>query len=399
MRSPFSARSFADRAAARETAPAPARPTGEAGMTGEAAGSVETGDRGAAARAPDGPTDAAAPRRDAAQGAATGAEASAGTPAARPAPRPAPAPAPSPAVRGDSRGGGAPGPVAPRPVAARPVASRPVASRPASPARPAAALDAGGPALLPIQALGTGGRWRVEALHSYRAPVLYWFTRGQGRLTLSGATRGYGTHNAVFVPARAMHAFELTPQIYGTAVFFAGLDEIALPDGPLHLRVREAAAQTEVTTLLEGLSREIDGSRAHRDRAIRLQAGLLAIWLDRHRDLAAPQAAATAAQRLAARFAEAVEANLHTGQGVADYAEALGVTATHLSRVCRESCGRTASDILAERTMVEARRLLAETGLPVKQVAEMLGFGSAAYFTRAFQTRIGQTPTQFRRAA
>ena len=366
MRSPFSARSFADRAAARESLPDRARKPGETGPLAPS---------GAPEAAPEG----GAPRDDGPAGPATEPVAPAAAKTAQPGPRPA-------AVRhGGGRAGELPRLVAPAPVSpARPVESGP---------------DTGGPELLPIQALAKGGRWRVEALHSYRAPVLYWFTRGQGRLTLSGATRGYGTHNAVFVPARAMHAFELTPQIYGTAVFLAGLDEIALPDGPLHLRVRDAAAQTEVTTLLESLSREIDGARAQRDRAIRLQAGLLAIWLDRHRDLAAPQAATTAAQRLAGRFAEAVEANLYSNKGVADHAAALGVTATHLSRVCRESCGRTASDILAERTMVEARRLLAETGLPVKQVAEMLGFGSAAYFTRAFQNRIGQTPTQFRRAA
>lgn len=35
--------------------------------------------------------------------------------------------------------------------------------------------------------------------------------------------------------------------------------------------------------------------------------------------------------------------------------------------------------------------------MPVKDVAQLLGFSSAGYFTRAFQKAAGQTPTEFRR--
>ncbi|MEZ5912190.1 MAG: helix-turn-helix transcriptional regulator [Paracoccaceae bacterium] len=85
--------------------------------------------------------------------------------------------------------------------------------------------------------------------------------------------------------------------------------------------------------------------------------------------------------------------------GVADYASALGVTPTHLTRVCNKTCGRSAHDLLQDRVLFEARRMLAETKLPVKDVSAQLGFASAAYFTRAFQHRTGKTPTQFRRTS
>jgi AraC-like DNA-binding protein len=252
--------------------------------------------------------------------------------------------------------------------------------------------------LVPLQALAKGGRWRTEAMRSYRMPLLLWFTRGQGRITVAGFTRGYGAHNAIFVPPRCMHGFEVTAQVYGTAVFFEEAPALPLPDRPVHLRVRDAMAQGEVTTILEQLGREIDGDRPLRSRAIHHHAGLLSVWIDRQIVLADDARPDTAALRLVRRFTEAVEAQLYTGQSVSDYAEALGVTPTHLSRVCRETCGRSASEILADRVTFEARRLLAETTLPVKQVAQVLGYGSAAYFARAFQNRTGQTPTQFRSA-
>ncbi|MDO9525330.1 MAG: helix-turn-helix transcriptional regulator, partial [Gemmobacter sp.] len=90
--------------------------------------------------------------------------------------------------------------------------------------------------------------------------------------------------------------------------------------------------------------------------------------------------------------------DFRTGAGVGDIAASLGVTPTHLSRVCRLTTGRSAKAILADRVIFEARRMLSETRLPVGTVATQLGFTSPAYFTRAFQHHTGQTPTDFRRA-
>ncbi len=46
--------------------------------------------------------------------------------------------------------------------------------------------------------------------------------------------------------------------------------------------------------------------------------------------------------------------------------------------------------------MHEARRLLRDTDMPAREVAETLSFSSPAYFTRAFQQATGRTPTEFR---
>ncbi|WP_244867565.1 helix-turn-helix domain-containing protein [Vannielia litorea] len=267
---------------------------------------------------------------------------------------------------------------------------RPVAG-PLTPAMPKAPIE-----LMPLARLASGGKWRTEAMRSYRTPLMLWFTRGQGRITVAGLTRGYGSHNAIFIPARTMFGFEVTAQAYGTAVFFHENAEISLPEGPCHLRVRDALSQGEVTTILENMQREIDGDRAARDKALTHHGGLLSVWIERQHAEARDSAADTAARRLARRYTDAVERGLYTGQSVSDYAETLGVTSTHLSRACRESCGRPASSILADRLGYEARRLLVETEMPVRRVAEMLGYRSSAYFSRVFHERTGQTPTEFR---
>jgi AraC-like DNA-binding protein len=76
----------------------------------------------------------------------------------------------------------------------------------------------------------------------------------------------------------------------------------------------------------------------------------------------------------------------------------LGVTPTHLTRCCRETCGRSAIELLQDRRIFEARRLLSETDIPVGRIGQSLGFTSPAYFTRAFQNLTGLSPSAFRRS-
>lgn len=255
------------------------------------------------------------------------------------------------------------------------------------------------PRLMAIPRLAAGGRWRVEAMRSISEPLLLWFTKGQGRITLAGSTRGYTAHNAIFIPAGVMHGFEVGPQVFGTAVFFGRGGGIPLPATPQLLRIREVHAQQELNVLIDTIQREMNSDQPAHDRAAKLHLGLLGVWLERQTAKAAPeQAKPDAAKRLVSRYTALLEREFRSGAGVGDMAAALGVTATHLTRCCRLACGRSAIDILQDRRIFEARRLLAETKMPVAAIGESLGFTSAAYFARAFQHLTGKSPSSFRRA-
>lgn len=273
--------------------------------------------------------------------------------------------------------------------------------------------------VLTIARLAQGGRWRVEAMRALSEPCLLWFTRGQGRITLGGLTRGYGAHNAVFVPAGVMHGFEVGPQTQGFAVFFgqgtcgqgaSGLGtfgqgtfglgaEACLPATAQHLRIRESGPQVELSALIDAVQRELDSPRPGSERAAQLYLGLIGVWLERQCAAQSNEAQTDdAARRLVARYAALLEREFRSGHGVAELAALLGVTPTHLTRVCRATCGRAASDLLQDRRLYEARRLLSETAAPVKEISQTLGFTSAAYFARAFHAKTGKTPSEFRKA-
>lgn len=242
-------------------------------------------------------------------------------------------------------------------------------------------------------------KWRTEAMRSHRSPSLLWFTRGQGRVTVAGVTRGFGPHNLIYLPTRTMYGFEPVGQVMGYRVHLPDDPALALPDSPLHMRFREVIQQNEITGLIEALQKEIESAQPGHDRAMALHAGMIAVWLERQVAIM-PEYDLTpdASRRLAAAFTSLVESALDASLGVSHFAAQLGVTPTHLSRACNIACGRSASALLADRLHFEARRLLMETRMPIKQVAEHLGFQSPAYFSRAFHKQTGLSPREFRQS-
>ena len=105
----------------------------------------------------------------------------------------------------------------------------------------------------------------------------------------------------------------------------------------------------------------------------------------------------TPARRIVRGYCQRLSAPGSEMVSLAGHAEALGVTPTHLARVCKVETGRTAAALAAERRLHRARTLLAETDVPAGDIARHLGFKSAAAFTRFIQTHSGLPPSSLRK--
>ncbi len=79
-----------------------------------------------------------------------------------------------------------------------------------------------------------------------------------------------------------------------------------------------------------------------------------------------------------------------------DVADAVAMTPGHLTTVVRRRTGRTVQAWITERRMAEARRLLAETDLPVGEIARRVGIPDAGYFTRLFRRNHDLSPRRWR---
>ncbi|WP_290685123.1 MULTISPECIES: helix-turn-helix domain-containing protein [unclassified Haematobacter] len=101
---------------------------------------------------------------------------------------------------------------------------------------------------------------------------------------------------------------------------------------------------------------------------------------------------------LLARYRALLEMHFRSERSLIFYAEALAVTPARLNAACRARSGRTASALLYERLIIEAKRYLVYTESTVAQVGHMIGFDDPAYFNRFFSQRVGLSPGAFRLA-
>ncbi|MER7837848.1 AraC family transcriptional regulator [Streptomyces sp. NPDC096040] len=95
-------------------------------------------------------------------------------------------------------------------------------------------------------------------------------------------------------------------------------------------------------------------------------------------------------------FRDAVEQDFATNHSVSAYADALGYSRRTLVRAVRAATGETPKGFIDKRVVLEAKRLLAHTDLPIGRVGVAIGFPDAANFSKFFHLHTGQTPVAFR---
>ncbi|ABV93233.1 transcriptional regulator [Dinoroseobacter shibae DFL 12 = DSM 16493] len=253
-----------------------------------------------------------------------------------------------------------------------------------------------------LAAILQAGRWRLTDWHAEPTPLLYVVNRGQGRVSVCGKTRGFSGPCHLYVPARATTRFEFPTPVFGHRVAFGPGFDGQLPDTPVLLRATTTQTQGEITWLLGQIEGEADAATKDADVAIAAYGTLLALAVTRlHQRECAAEWSQSKAETIVAGFTALIERDIaaapESPPSVAAYAARLGITPTHLTRVCQTVTELGASTLVQDRLLAEARRRLADTPAPVHQIAQSLGYGSAAYFARSFGARMGQTPTAARR--
>jgi DNA-binding response OmpR family regulator len=93
-----------------------------------------------------------------------------------------------------------------------------------------------------------------------------------------------------------------------------------------------------------------------------------------------------------------IDDNLAAPLTLAGIARALGTYEKKLSQAFRQHAGITVFAYLAEARMMRGRQLLADTDMSVQQIAEHIGFRSAANFATAFREHAEATPTAYRQS-
>ncbi len=96
-------------------------------------------------------------------------------------------------------------------------------------------------------------------------------------------------------------------------------------------------------------------------------------------------------------FCRLVVEHCHTEHEVKFYAEKLSITPYYLSKITRKTMGASAKELIDRQIVMEMKRLLTTTDLPIKELATRFHFDTMSYMARFFRRHTGCTPEEFRR--
>lgn len=236
------------------------------------------------------------------------------------------------------------------------------------------------------------------------------FLRGRARVMHDFSEFTAAENTLVFMSPGQVHTARPAPGLIGTTVSFtqAFFDHFAPPPSQLfeypfffatHARPwlgvtpADAPSIGEIFTTME---REFDAAQPGAAEILRALLHILLVRAERLYAGVHPPRAVTRATQLARQFQIAVEQHFREWDSVSDYAQALGVSANHLHDVIREQIGHAAGEIIRQRRLLDAKRLLLHSDLTAAEIGYRVGFQDPSYFSRFFKRATSVTPSAFR---
>ncbi|MFJ5994930.1 helix-turn-helix domain-containing protein [Streptomyces sp. NPDC092370] len=259
--------------------------------------------------------------------------------------------------------------------------------------------------------MGTGRTWHVDAplerVHRIDFHVVLLFGAGPVRHMVDFTEYEATAGDLLWIRPGQVHRFSRTSEYRGTVLI--------MQPGFLPRSTVEATGlyRYDLPPLLRPDPAQLDGLRAALAQLRREYEDTATLPLTLHTAvlrhsltaflLRLAHLAASSAQALRQRsdstftlFRDAVERDFATNHSVSAYADALGYSRRTLVRAVRAATGDTPKAFIDKRVVLEAKRLLAHTELPIGRVGVAVGFPDAANFSKFFHQHTEQTPAAFR---
>lgn len=240
--------------------------------------------------------------------------------------------------------------------------------------------------------------------HDRMAQITFW-TRGRGTYLIEDRALDFSAPAVSFIPSGVVHGFTVAVDETDAIV-------ISIADSVLPAIAEFAILPLGVPILVKAMGEDVPWDRLSRimhlvleeygqasQGADRLILPLIAAALAQIARLAssAPSPAVSTQRRLAMQARHLVDLHFRENWPVGRYIEELRTTPHLLARACETSFGMQVKELIVERRLLEAKRLLLFTIRTVEDIAFELGMKDAAYFSRVFRQRTGEPPGEWRR--
>jgi len=244
--------------------------------------------------------------------------------------------------------------------------------------------------------------------HAFYQIVL--FTEGGGTHSIDFQQFHVEAHQVYTMAPGQVHTWEFAPNTEGYIInfnesFFTAIchDPHFIESFPLFNAVSGSPANlldmeccSEVQGILERMLQEFQQDWEYKAEMLRAMLLQVIVLLSRRLPrLAQPQISRHQLNVLR-QFERLIETHFRDKRLPREYAEMLFITPNHLNALVSAALGKSAGELIRERVLLEAKRLLVNSDLSISQIASELNFEDNAYFARFFKKHTGVPPEMFR---
>ncbi len=253
--------------------------------------------------------------------------------------------------------------------------------------------------LMPAGAFSWGGYTLPVQPRTRPEHVLIWVTEGRLRIDFPCNSSVLSAGDVRFIPAGTAFAARPMEGLQGQVLLITPA-LTALVDPPLPRTVVAGCVGSGAAMLSATLTELVEeAGRSADHRTLGCYLNMLSLRLSRldpERDHRPDPGTLHPDRPLVDRFLELAGIEMGSCRTLADLAQDMGTTLTHLDHACIAARGHRAIDLLHELRVERAAELLRHTDRPVPRLAQDLGYASHAHFTRAFAAATGRTPEAYR---
>ncbi|WP_337040975.1 helix-turn-helix transcriptional regulator [Emticicia sp. 17c] len=252
---------------------------------------------------------------------------------------------------------------------------------------------------------------KLHLAHRHSFYHLLLFTKGSGTHTIDFSTFPVKPNQIYFMIPGQVHSwnfegdvdgyvvnfstsffqsFLLRPDYLETFSFFNGQAEDSVIDLPTEL-------QQPIIRLFEEIVGHSAQNNAFRYDLIRVLLLQVFLEIDKHTYAHKHSAVPSFNYTLLKNFQKLVDKHYISLKRPMDYAELLYITPNHLNALCKEHLGITAGEVIRNRVLLEAKRMLVNQNLSISEISYDLNFNDNSYFTKFFKKYVGITPEEFRK--
>ena len=247
--------------------------------------------------------------------------------------------------------------------------------------------------------------------HKHTFYHLVLFTKGGGKHSIDFKTFDVTPYQIYFMIPGQVHSWNFEGDVDGYVIHFTlpffqsfllkneYLEQFPFFSGLIDDAVIQVqpSLQQEITNLFEGIIIESENPARMGMDMIRTLLLQVFILLNRTNTDNKEQQLPAYNYTLLKTFQKLIEKNFATLKLPKDYAELLYITPNHLNAICNDLLGISAGEVIRNRILLEAKRLLINLDLSVAEIGYRLNFNDNSYFTKFFKKYAGSTPEEFRK--